>query len=911
MSAAILISSSPPPVFARSPTPVEVSSPLPSPSSLFRGRSSSLFKPAQKQRDGIAFGFTSARSLLTTRVGGENLPLRSSPGKDKFKSISPQPSNVDVASSPRLKFLSDTPGSQTKEKNYQPRSVSFRSSQTVSEVPEKVHGDAVGLPEGECDRRWFGGSLKGDENICISSLKRTKATPRRTDWTPARSGSPGPSTGSPNSPLQAMSLGHAIQTCSFVDPVGDNPARKQEAQVAISGQQSKSGCVDPVTIGGTLVEVSIKPGVGRDLRKPPTRKRNKSPAKKPLTITALATSNYGEKPQGRKLTTMQDYVSATQVNANDESEPLTGPSAKSRSKAPGKKSRTTKKAPPKSRLQSPTSALKAVESQEVVFGSASQLVREESPTLLRETLEAIRQSESMLSSDPFSPQRTQPISIEATSPRNLPGTSRYVKRRNLWGIAGRDEDNALLQVDTIDLIDSPAVREALAGKDVLVQPGVQFLANNRSAKKQNISFQAQQTPLNHKSTLLLDIDDIVTPSLPVGGMAILPPQKRTIHTSPPSQQPRKSTQSVGENNEKAATSKKPSPAKAKQAPVKPSYAGFSTGDLQKQISAFGFKAVKSRDKMIELLDRCWEDKHGPAPNDSIDQDSVETLTHGDFLSKVHDITARPVPKAKKPRKRKSEGTELKTPKEPKRRKKAEPKQKDAEEKPKKPKLVRKPAAKLALSKEFVVDVDDIDDSNIETNVASKASVSVSESVSKTKTALKKRTSKGNEAAKIQEAALSPLPATTRHSSPPLPESHSSIPVGTTTAIDKEASQGLTGDDTKLDVDAIQPLHTPPLPDIKDQIGVAITFESRLYSSLGAGAGARNHAKHPTWREKMLMFDPIVLEDLTRWLNTEGFRSIGEDREINPLEVRTWCEENGVCNLWKGGWRGRRKGGGDD
>ena len=77
-------------------------------------------------------------------------------------------------------------------------------------------------------------------------------------------------------------------------------------------------------------------------------------------------------------------------------------------------------------------------------------------------------------------------------------------------------------------------------------------------------------------------------------------------------------------------------------------------------------------------------------------------------------------------------------------------------------------------------------------------------------------------------------------------------------------------------------------------------EGRTYDS-------RNHQISPTWREKILMYDPIVLEELTAWLNTEGFQAIGEDREVGPLQVREWCEQNGVCCLGVGGgWRGRGK-----
>lgn len=49
----------------------------------------------------------------------------------------------------------------------------------------------------------------------------------------------------------------------------------------------------------------------------------------------------------------------------------------------------------------------------------------------------------------------------------------------------------------------------------------------------------------------------------------------------------------------------------------------------------------------------------------------------------------------------------------------------------------------------------------------------------------------------------------------------------------------------------------------------------------------------------------MLEDFTAWLNTEGFNAVGIDEEIDAREVKGWCEENGVCCLWKGGWRGNK------
>jgi len=102
---------------------------------------------------------------------------------------------------------------------------------------------------------------------------------------------------------------------------------------------------------------------------------------------------------------------------------------------------------------------------------------------------------------------------------------------------------------------------------------------------------------------------------------------------------------------------------------------------------------------------------------------------------------------------------------------------------------------------------------------------------------------------------------------------------------------------------------------------------------------------PTWYEKMLLYDPIVLEDLTAWLNEQGVRVQAETaktasksrakskpkgkgpeldlvdsqgqkvsidnepaaekitEELKPAFVQRWCELNSICCLWKEGLRG--------
>jgi len=91
----------------------------------------------------------------------------------------------------------------------------------------------------------------------------------------------------------------------------------------------------------------------------------------------------------------------------------------------------------------------------------------------------------------------------------------------------------------------------------------------------------------------------------------------------------------------------------------------------------------------------------------------------------------------------------------------------------------------------------------------------------------------------------------------------------------------------------------------------------------------------TWYEKILMYDPIVLEELTAYLNEQGLsfesqkqkpkpKKKGRKKKDAPVEelevewetvqeplqawmVQKWCESNSICCVWAGGgWSGRAR-----
>ncbi|KAG5970250.1 hypothetical protein E4U58_000578 [Claviceps cyperi] len=55
---------------------------------------------------------------------------------------------------------------------------------------------------------------------------------------------------------------------------------------------------------------------------------------------------------------------------------------------------------------------------------------------------------------------------------------------------------------------------------------------------------------------------------------------------------------------------------------------------------------------------------------------------------------------------------------------------------------------------------------------------------------------------------------------------------------------------------------------------------------------------PSWHEKILLYDPIVLEDLTAWLNSGQLTRVGYNKEIKPAKLKNWCDSKSVCCLWK-------------
>lgn len=297
---------------------------------------------------------------------------------------------------------------------------------------------------------------------------------------------------------------------------------------------------------------------------------------------------------------------------------------------------------------------------------------------------------------------------------------------------------------------------------------------------------------------------------------------------------------------KSAVPSKPGASAAKSLPEgMPNYQGFTTTELAKAVASYAFKPIKKREGMIDLLERCWESKNR--------------------------IALQPLPpNVNVPQPPTAEATILKA-----------PKQSSSSQKRGRP-----PKATIPVT----------------TGVAAACNSPAKKPRGRPR--------------KASTDAPSPRqrPTTSSKTAPPLTKPRRS---DTPAAVDDIS-----------DSDSIPPTPSPPRrrssktpstlplspakakmilpttaapsfsssPDILHSITLAITSQPPTHNPLNL-----------TCHEKILMYEPLVIEDLTRWLNECGLGRVGVDEEVGVGKVTEWCESRSVCWVWKGGWRGNRVG----
>ncbi|CAD6505290.1 BgTH12-00782 [Blumeria graminis f. sp. triticale] len=492
--------------------------------------------------------------------------------------------------------------------------------------------------------------------------------------------------------------------------------------------------------------------------------------KKATTITELSTSFYADTNPSESLSPKDLPV----VNFPSKNIPRLKPSGKLHSKTkPKSKSKNAKIKEPS--LLSPESALKEVHKQDFVFGTSSQLAMDDSSTYMRNINEAIQESNNLY--DPFNSSPTATSTLEGV-----------IAKRNLWNAASRDSAGSLLETNIVDL-------ETLSD-DVSTTSGPSFAENS---EKNCFTFSSSAVP--SRNTIISfennDIEEIAP---------------KYLQTSSPRQKlnyPDTSKNKDQINNScKKLCSLPDSSAHRIEVEKIPNFNSYTNAQLAKEISMYHFKAIKKREQMISLLEKCWRGKQqikmAVASTKSAMKNTTQSINIDIYQKHRIDYFTEP---------HESSLNSLKIP---------------------------------ATSKFIPGQANTL-----------------------------------NQVEKNNDVKLS------------LDETPT-----------KEYGSGLTVEDSGSDID-INPYPSGQKVQPRSSISSLSQLERNnddtdlLFSHITSAiknTKPSDDCSNPTWYEKMLLYDPIVLEDLTVWLNTGALQETNWDGEVELKDVKKWCESKSICCL---------------
>ena len=654
-----------------------------------------------------------------------------------------------------------------------------------------------------------------------------EAIKRRSTWTPPKAS---PETAPVITPAPAdfvdSGVGFALSKTSdeskgFTDLFGsygfnDSGTKKIEQKIPDGALTRKRKLVE-------LVTTSISTSKGEASLEACKAKVAK---KKARTITGLATSAYSpdEELPAKAAPLLQYFSYQTTDRVMDNGNQK---SSKSRSKSPAKRvlrlGNGTAQAPI---LLSPESALKQVGTQDFVFGTSSQLAREESPTLLRDLHAAMQASNEIESDEPFADSVTDStISFKRASQGKLVPSL----KRNLWSAANRSTSGELLDVEIIDLANSPAY-----SRQVQLPIEVSSIISSETPEEDGIWHNIEEPVLQKDSTASKQLKSLpaferrteIFLDHPSSSLSSNVSSLKAVELSIPSETlPAASQASVKAAKSNTQMSKE----------KKPDFASYTMAQLAKEIASYRFKPIKKREEMIFLLEKCWEGKQRLALGTSYPPNKpVELSLKPAKVSEVSSSQNGASPKRPRGRPRKcSLGSSS-----------------------------PKPKSKSTKSKY--------------TNTVENLELDSDMPLSQARTPRKMQKESQKPAEDISDSDFPSKPSPPRRRLSQIKASQLPISVPESNAVQDGAD--------------LSPTST------QKEIFKHIT---RAVTSTSPSKDPRN----PTWHEKILLYDPIILEDLAAWLNTGALEKAGWDGEVHPWLVKKWCESKSVCCLWKENLRG--------
>ncbi|KAL1873546.1 5'-flap endonuclease [Diaporthe australafricana] len=698
-------------------------------------------------------------------------------------------------------------------------------------------------------------------NLTPEPINLEAAVQRRMDWTPPKEDTHPEAIPSPLGPSDTVSLYTSPDLPPLEHEIVKEDIFKNLHNTYAHKVSEHTGCIrtnpQPITLGKRkVIEMTSVAQPSNQTPGETSPIKQKAPKKKPRTLTELATAAYAPKPAELPEDPLKEDSILEYFNVDKN-----GPASKPmKGKGKGKATKATKKkAPPKQPLLlSPKAAIRQSAKQDFVFGTSSQLVREDSPTVLRDLQAALRAS-NITSENVESADNSHASALSSESTKRGGG---------LWSVSARDEDGGVVDIEVIDLVGSPfseddAVAILDPWKDLPPELPTASGTETETAEPSLIEIECMPVALSNTSS---------KPSISKSHF-FLTQQKVTINAAAAASSGSSAKQSfplitdlLQEDDVPPPSNQEQSEEDVSQIPLtmprkvqktRPNYDLFTDAKLAKEVSSFGFKAVKTRSGMLALLDQCWNSR------------SQAPIAAASFSTSA----LSPSPKGKK-----TTSAAVS-------------------------KVATSPSSKRQRAKpKKAPDV-------VPSDVAAAAEGASTTSAPKKRGRPRKDAS--TSADLMTSTTMPPPPKGQPAVSTPKRRKASTQPRAEIrdSDLDSDDSAGLSSPE-KIFTSGGEAVDISINEDTEISLDMSPTAQqSVLFSHITravTSAPRTTDPENPSWHEKMLMYDPVILEDLAAWLNSGQLTRVGCDGEASPIDVKKWCESMSVCCLWRGTHRGKER-----
>jgi len=393
-------------------------------------------------------------------------------------------------------------------------------------------------------------------------LALAPALKRRRSWTPPRiTKTPHDEDLDDDASLVQEDENMLAPPTTFLNLKGSFGYNEQTVRDEGSGELAKS---DEPVLKRRRIEVTKVPKVPKKKASPekkaPKPKAPRAPPKAVRTVTGIALANFQHQDSEMDQAVAPMNIQTLLTEGAGLAEPVDAGTAaiksaikRKRSVSPAKRASLDGPGPTKTKkstkkvtlavpqkLLSPVAAQKRLEKQDILFGTSSQLAREDSPTFLRELQQAIKASESQAMEE------SQDEVVPAMRRKSL---SNLQATRKLWSVGARDDEMkvlkpesplserrslmmaeaAMLPMDDIPLMNDLPLMNDISRKDgiPLDDPTIDHV------RAENVSNIAQQANSQHIDLISSDaFQDIDT----IAGLPQQPAIYAEVISSPPSAQ---------------------------------------------------------------------------------------------------------------------------------------------------------------------------------------------------------------------------------------------------------------------------------------------------------------------------------------------------------------------------------------